>query len=162
MILNGICTNGAPAMLGHSSGFHAHVKKVSPFCTFMRCVIHREALASKTLGPNLTELLRQIIKLNNAVKSSALNTRLFRRFCVQMNADHYNLPYHTEVRWLSTGNVLKRVFTLRNEMRDFFVQQKKEDLVKFLHENVVSLSHLVDIFRRLNEFIPCKDKTKQS
>ena len=24
--LCGLCTNGAPAMLGHSSGFHAHVK----------------------------------------------------------------------------------------------------------------------------------------
>ena len=68
-----------------------------------------------------------------------------------MDADHYNLPYHTEVRWLSKGNVLKRVFTLRNELRDFFVQQKKEDLVKFLNEDVVSLAYLVDIFSRLNE-----------
>ena len=44
--LCGLCTDGAPAMLGHSSGFHAHVKKVSPDCTFMHCMIHCEALAS--------------------------------------------------------------------------------------------------------------------
>ena len=138
-------------MLGHSSRFYAHVKKVSLVCTFMHCMIHREALASKTLGPDLTEVLRQVIKLVNTVKSSALNTRLFRRFCEQMDADHYNLLHHTEVRWLSKGNVLKRVFTLRNELRDFFVQQKKEDLVKFLYENVVSLAYIVDIFSRLNE-----------
>ena len=149
--LCGLCTDGAPAMLGHSSGFHAHVKKVSPDCTFMHCMIHREALASKTLGPDLTEVLRQVIKLINTVKSSALNTRLFRRFCEQMDADQYNLLYYTKVRWLSKGNVLKRVFTLRFELRDFFVQQKKEDLVKFLHEDVVSLAYLVDIFGRLNE-----------
>ena len=138
-------------MLGHSSGFQAHVKKVSPDCTFMHCMIHREALASKTLGPDLTEVLRQVIKLVNTVKSSALNTRLFRRFCKQMDADQYNLLYYTKVRWLSKSNVLKRVFTLRFELRDFFVQQKKEDLVKFLHEDVVSLAYLVDIFGRLNE-----------
>ena len=138
-------------MLGHSSGFHAHVKKVSPDCTLMHCMIHREALASKTLGPDLTEVLRQVIKLVNTVKSSALYTRLFRRFCEQMDADQYNLLYYTKVRWLSKGNVLKRVFTLRFELRDFFVQQKKEDLVKFLHEDVVSLAYLVDIFGRLNE-----------
>ena len=96
-------------------------------------------------------MLSQVIKLVNTVKSSALNTRLFRRFCKQMDADHYDLLYHTEVRWLSKGNVLKRVFTLRNELRDFFVQQKKEDLVKFLHEDVVSLAYFVDIFSRLNE-----------
>ena len=148
--LCGLCTDGAPAMLGHSSGFHAHVKKVSPDCTFMHCMIHGEALASKTLRPDLTEVLRQVIKLINTVKSSALNTCLFRRFCEQMDADQYNL-YYTKVRWLSKGNVLKRVFTLRFELRDFFVQQKKEDLVKFLHEDVVSLAYLVDIFGRLNE-----------
>ena len=76
-LLCGLCTDGAPAMLGHSSGFYAHVKKVSPVCTFMHCMIHREALASKTLGPDLTEVLRQVIKLVNTVKSSALNTCLF-------------------------------------------------------------------------------------
>ena len=160
-LLCGLCTDGAPAMLGHSSGFYAHVKKVSPLCTFMHCMIHGEALASKTLGPDLTAVLRQVIKLVNTVKSSALNARLFRRFCEQMDADHCNLLYHTEVRWLSKGSVLKRVFTLRNELRDFFVQQKK-DLVKFLQEDVVSLAYLVDIFSRLNELnlsLQGQDKT---
>ena len=149
-------------MLGHSSGFYAHVKKVSPICTFMYCMIHREALASKTLGPDLKEVLRQVIILINTVKSSALNTRLFRLFCEQMDADHSNLLYHTEVQWLSKGNLFKRVFTLRNELRDFFVQQKKEDLVEYLHEDVVSLAYLVDIFSRLNELnlsLQGQDKT---
>ena len=89
-------------------------------------MIHREALASKTLGPDLTEMLRQLIKLVNTGKSSALNTRLFRRFREQMDVDHYNLLYHTEVRWLSKGNVLKRVFTLQNEVRDFFCAAKEK------------------------------------
>ena len=47
-------------------------------------------------------------------------------------------------------------------IRDFFVQQKKEDLVKFLHEDVVSLAYLVDIFSRLNELnlsLQGQDKT---
>ena len=76
-LLCGLCKNGALAMLGHNSGFHAHVKTVSPDCTFMHCMIHREALASKTLGPDLTKVLKKVIKLVNTVKSSALNTRLF-------------------------------------------------------------------------------------
>ena len=49
-LLCSLCTDGAPAMLGHTSEFHANVKKVSSDCTFMHCMIHREALASKTLG----------------------------------------------------------------------------------------------------------------
>ena len=79
-----------------------------------------------------------------------MNTRLFRRFCEQMDADHCNLLYHTEVRWLSEGNVVKRVFSLWIELIDFFVQQKKEGLVRFLHEDVTSLAYL-DIFGKLNE-----------
>ena len=161
-LLCGIYKDDASAMLGHSSGFFAHVKKVSPICIFMHCMIHDEALTSKTLGPDLTEVLSQVIKLVNTVKSSALNTRLFRRFCEQMGADHYNLLCHAEVRWLSKGNVLKRVSTLRNELGAFFVQQKKEDLVKFLHEDVVSLAYLADIFSRLNELnLSLQGKTKQ-
>ena len=31
------------------------------------------------------------------------------------------------------------------------MQQKKKDQVKFLHEDVVSLAYLVDIFSKLNE-----------
>ena len=138
-------------MLGHSLGFRAHIKEVSPDCTSMHCMIHREALASKTLGPDLTAVFRQVIKLINMVKSSAMNTRLFRRFCEQMDADHCNLLHHTEVRWLSKVNVVKRVFSLRIELMDFFEQQKKEGLVRFLHEDVTSLAYLVDIFGKLNE-----------
>jgi len=95
-------------------------------------------------------VLKQVVKLVNAVKSSALNTRLFRRFCEQMDSYHYNLLCHTEMRWLSKGNVLKRDFALRIELRDFFMQQKKEELAKFL-QDVASLAYLVDIFGRLNE-----------
>ena len=54
------------------------------------------------------------------------------------------------MRWLSKGNVLKRDFALRIELRDFFMQQKKEELAKFL-QDVASLAYLVDIFGRLNE-----------
>ena len=96
------------------------------------------------------------------VKSSAINTRLFRRFCEQKDADHCNLLYHTEVRWLSKGNVVKRIFSLRIELMDFFVQQKKEGLVRFLHEDVTSLAYLVDIFGKLNELnlsLQGQDKT---
>ena len=79
-LMCGLCSDGAPATSGHCSGFHVHVKEVSPDCTFMDCMVHREVLAFKTLGPDLTAVLRQAIKLFNTAKSSAFNTRLFRCF----------------------------------------------------------------------------------
>ena len=46
--LCGVCTDGAPAMLGSKSRFQALVQKKTPNVLFTHCFIHREALASKT------------------------------------------------------------------------------------------------------------------
>ena len=45
--LVGVCTDGAPAMLGCRSGFITKVKQKNPDAVGTHCVIHREALASQ-------------------------------------------------------------------------------------------------------------------
>ena len=47
--LIGVCTDGAQAMLGSRSGFTTLVKSKNPDVVSTHCLIHREALASKTL-----------------------------------------------------------------------------------------------------------------
>ena len=44
-----VCTDRAPAMLGSKSGFQSRVKKLVPQAKGIYCMIHRYALASKTL-----------------------------------------------------------------------------------------------------------------
>ena len=44
--LVGVCTDGAPAMLGCRSGFITRVKQKNPDAVGTHCVIHRETLAS--------------------------------------------------------------------------------------------------------------------
>ena len=46
--LCGICTDGAPAMLGSRSGFQTKIKAKSPQAKCFHCIIHRYALACKT------------------------------------------------------------------------------------------------------------------
>ncbi|XP_032881741.1 protein ZBED8-like [Amblyraja radiata] len=53
--LVGVCTGGAPFMVGCRSGFKAFVKDVAPHVSFTQCMIHRHALAMKTLPPGLRE-----------------------------------------------------------------------------------------------------------
>ena len=66
-------------MLGSHSGFQVRVKQVVPGVN--HCMIHREALASKTLPASLNLVLQEVIKIVNFDKSSALNTRLYRNLC---------------------------------------------------------------------------------
>ncbi|KAI6650478.1 hypothetical protein LOD99_7530 [Oopsacas minuta] len=139
-------------MLGCRSGFMKHKKESAPYVTGNHCMIHREALASKTLPDALKCVLQVSIKIVNYIKSSALNTQIFRNLCLDMDATHITLLYHTEVRWLPKGNVLKRLLDLHVEVKEFFKLQNKEDWVALFNDNswLLTLSYLADIFEKLN------------
>ena len=107
--LVGCTTNGAPSMLGCRSGFHSYV-------TSVHCFIHRFALCTKVLPAQLLACLKQVVKIINFVKASALNTRFFKQLCEDLDSEHTSLLFHTEVRWLSRGNATKRLFEMKNEM----------------------------------------------
>ena len=47
--LCGVCSDGAPSMLGVKSGFQTLVHNRSPKVLAVYCMIHRQALASKPL-----------------------------------------------------------------------------------------------------------------
>ncbi|KAG6929621.1 zinc finger BED-type containing 9, partial [Chelydra serpentina] len=103
--LVGVTTDGAP-VLGSRSGFQTSVKQHAPMVTGVHCFIHREAIASKTLPDQLNAVFKGLVKVVNYIRSSALKTRLFKRFCQDMGSDFDVLLFYTSVRWLSAGNVL--------------------------------------------------------
>ncbi|XP_037801371.1 protein FAM200B-like [Penaeus monodon] len=72
---------------------------------------------------NLRGVLNDV-KVINTIKGSALNSRLFELLCLEMGADHSHLLYHTEVRWLSRGRILTRVYELRMEIHIFLLEKK--------------------------------------
>ena len=94
--------DGASATLHHTSKFHAHVKIISADCTLMNCMIYRDTITLKTMKPDLTEVLKQVLKLVITVKSSLMlklvNACLFQRFCEQMVADNYTITSSTARR----------------------------------------------------------------
>ena len=92
--LCGIWTDGAPAMLGSRLGFETKVKAKSPQAKGF----HRYALACKTLPIFLKEVLNLVIKLVNFVKGSALNSRLFKELCRDMNVDHELQLFYCAIR----------------------------------------------------------------
>ena len=49
------------------------------------------------------------IQIVHFIKEHALQTRLFRDLCKEIDAEYTDLLYHNDVRWLSRGNVLGSV-----------------------------------------------------
>lgn len=138
-------------MLGHHSGVVRRVKAVAPQATSVHCSIHREALAIKKMPPDFKTVLDEAVKSVNFIKSRPLQTHLFAVLCGEMGSDHQQLLLHTEVRWLSRGKVLTRLFELRDEVRVFFLDTKFELAHRFSDfEWLAKLCYLANIFSHLN------------
>ena len=86
-------------MIGCRSGFKGLVTSVAPHVSFTHCVIHRFALAMKTLPSGLQEVLQDVVKIVNHISANATTSRLFAAFCEEVGSDFKVLLLHTEVRW---------------------------------------------------------------
>ena len=82
------------------------VKEVVPDVATIYCVIHRKALASKTLAESSKKVLFTVVQVVNFIRGKVLQHKLFKAFCKEVGSQHTVLSYHTEVRWLSRGRVL--------------------------------------------------------
>ena len=49
----------------------------------------------------------------NFIRSQSINHRLFKALCRELKSDHEVFLYHSEVRWLSRGEILKRLQELK-------------------------------------------------
>lgn len=138
-------------MLGKNSGFIALVKQINPNIFSSHCVLHRHALASKTLPSYFKDVLDIVVKTVNFIRSRALNHRIFKALCEEVGCTHTTLLLHTEVRWLSRGKILSRVFELRSQIETFLRDKESTLLLHFTDTSfVLSLAYLADIFSHLN------------
>lgn len=167
-------------MIGKNLGVSKRISNVaSEKFLSSHCILHREALASKKMSPELNDTLQLTVKIINNIKSSALNSRIFALLCSESDSEYQNLLYHAEIRWLSRGKTLSRVYALRDELSTHFkrcIAEKKakqpkskqtkskqlgKEPEKFPEEIFVekiddpnwlsTLSYLADIFRQLNQ-----------
>uniref|UniRef100_A0AAR2KEL9 DUF4371 domain-containing protein n=1 Tax=Pygocentrus nattereri TaxID=42514 RepID=A0AAR2KEL9_PYGNA len=147
----GVSTDGATAMMGQRNGVIARMKAVVLLATSVPCSLHREALAAKRVSRDLKIVLDEAVKIANFIKARPLQSRLFRVLCEEMGSSHVQLLLHTEVRWLSRGKVLARLFELRDEVRIFLLDSNFELSDRFTDfEWLAKLSYLSDIFTHLN------------
>ncbi|KAJ3583706.1 hypothetical protein NHX12_015820 [Muraenolepis orangiensis] len=139
-------------MLGRKSGFGALVKADAPHIIVTHCVLHRHALATKILPPKLAEVLQIVVESVNYVRNSATKHRIFNELCKEMGSEIEVLLYHCNVRWLSRGKVLYRVFAMHVELALFLREHQHCHADYFKNsEFILILAYMADIFAALNQ-----------
>ena len=131
----GICTDGAPCMVGCIKGFASLAPKENPNLIRTHCFLHREVLVSKVSQENLKQVLYQVVEIVNYIKSRPIKSRLFEELCKSMDSQHVRLLMHTDVRWLSKGKVLTRVHELQKELIVFLIKKSTKDSVNIFDVN---------------------------
>ncbi|XP_068233657.1 zinc finger BED domain-containing protein 5-like [Palaemon carinicauda] len=137
-------------MTGKLRGLVSRVQSIVPQVKATHCCIYREQLAVKHMPTCLKTVLEEAVKIVNFIKGKALNTRLSTVLCEEMESEHTKLLYHTEVRWLTRGKVLSRLFELREEVQIFLYEC--HDLYNRMHDTqwLKKLAYLSDIFSTLH------------
>ena len=147
-----ICTDGAAAMVGQNKGFVSRVKERNRTVISKHCFLHRKALVFKTLPADLVPVLNDVVSMVNFVKIRPVKSCCFALLCEGMGAEQATLLLPREVRWLSRGKVLARVYDLRKELKEFLTKERS-DYAQLLASDkwCAELAYLVDIFYHLNK-----------
>ena len=127
-----VCTDRAPAITGHPTGFVALMKQVAPHIVSNHCAVHKYALACKTLPLELKSVPDSVVKAVNFIRGRAVNSRLFKAFCDDLGKEHQYLLFHTEVRWLSPGKVFSVLQNFSLKLPCSFVSMDKWNLLHYL------------------------------
>jgi hypothetical protein len=85
---------------------------------------------------------------------------MFKKLCENLDNQHIDLLLHTEIRWLSRGSVLNRVFELKGELQDYFQENSRPNFAKCFEDEewLEKLTYLADTFYHMNQ--PARSRRK--
>ncbi|XP_068223147.1 general transcription factor II-I repeat domain-containing protein 2A-like [Palaemon carinicauda] len=122
--LASITTDGAPSLIGKHCGLvtlmNDKIKEDFPSHSVLsfHCLIHQESLCRSSF--KLKHVMDPMVRAVNLIRARGLNHRQFRSFLEDIEADFTDVLYHTNIRWLSMGKVLKRMWDVKEEVVLFF------------------------------------------
>ena len=71
-------------------------------------------MCAKALG--FCDLMDDVISAVNFIRARAVNHRQFNQLMEEIEANYKDVLYFSQIRWLSRGKTLKRVWDLRREI----------------------------------------------
>ena len=156
--LASITTDGAKAFTGKNVGMVKLLKNKlkaedanSDVMSF-HCILHQENLCKAAL--DLRHVIDPVVSVVNTIRARALRHRQFKSLLEDLKAEYGDVIYHSSVRWLSLGKVIKRVWSLQDEILLFL------DMKNISHDFVTKVKcqewryemmFAADILEKLNE-----------
>ena len=135
--------------MGKNKGFNTLLKEKAPGCTIFHCMLRCHALASKQLSEDLSNTLSTVVKVVNFIKARPTNKRLLAQLCE--DEAHQTLLLHTEVRWLSCGQVLVRFMELQEKIKEFLQHHNQPLCEQLIDAFWIKAAYLADTFTLYNE-----------
>ena len=124
-------------MLGARQGFTARGKQLNPNVQVVHCLLHRENLGAQHLSPKLSLVMQEIVAVLNFTKSSAVNSCLFEKVCVDLGSEF---------------KLLRRVVDLRTEVQIFLKEKNHRHAIRFQDKEwILTVCYLNDIFNAVND-----------
>jgi hypothetical protein len=148
-------SDGAPSMIGSRTGVGTRMQQLidqedpqaAPISR-IHCILHQENLCAQVL--NMENVMSVVVKIVNFIRARGLNHREFSALLRQLGADHQDLLYYSQVRWLSRGATLARFYELLKEIK-IFLNGKGQHYDQLDDPSWVSdLAFLSDICTHLN------------
>ena len=129
--LIGVTTDGAPAMTEEKNGFVALLQKYhgnEQQLYRIQCIIHQDQLCAKSI--KFKDIMAVVIETVNFIILRGVYDGQFQEFFRETEAEFGDLMYFSNVRWLSRGKILQRVYALRKEI-EIFLDSKQQDSSHF-------------------------------
>ena len=128
---------------------HMENKEINNNIVKLQCLIHQEALCAKVAS--LKNIMDVMLKTVNFILSRGLNHCQFQLLLLEAESQYGDLLYFCNVRWLSRGDMLQRVYRFRKEIVTF-LEQKNINAAEFRDQKwVCNLAFLVDVTSHLNK-----------
>ncbi|XP_071063277.1 general transcription factor II-I repeat domain-containing protein 2B-like [Pseudochaenichthys georgianus] len=150
--LAGVTTDGCPNLTGKNVGLLKRMQdKVTEIdadqkLVCLHCIIHQHVLCKSVL--KIDHVIDVVPKIVNFIRARALNHRQFVALLEEHETEHRDIGYHTAIRWLSLGKVLKRVWDLKAEIQEF-CEKKGSELSD--EDWIADFAFAVDVTALMNE-----------
>ena len=118
------CSHRAKSMTREINSSVNKIKNIAKTCKSLHCIIHRYTLITKKMSSSKKKVSNTTVQIANFIKSRQLQNCSFKQLCESIGSEHKTLLWHTEIRWLSRGKVLAKIFKLKKESMSNFRDSK--------------------------------------